>query len=85
MEINVKGKQNEKLKGPDFQQPSLATQIPPKDLINRGINTVLRQQEGGETETSWEGGIEAGPLRGYKKEGTLTLCNSNGWTERISR
>lgn len=49
MEINAKDKQNEKLKGLDFQQPSTATHIPPMEgrvwcVTNRGINAVLRQQ-----------------------------------------
>lgn len=66
MEINAKGKENEKFKGPDFQQPSTATQIPPVEgrvwsAINGGINTELRQQGGrGELKQSREAELKLG-------------------------
>lgn len=57
MKINVKDKQNEKLKSLDFQQPSTATHISPMEgrewcVINRGINTELSSRGRGNLKQS---------------------------------
>lgn len=64
MEMNARGRWNEKLEDAAFQQPSTATPIRPAEggvgcVVSRSIKMVLRQQGGRGTGTVWEGGIQA--------------------------